>query len=364
MLAVRYLRWNDQAETAEQALERLLRLFRFVLLKVDMDAEDALRLIQLLDERYGVLGDMTMEEYIQLLIAEGLLQERDGQLRPTRKTERLIRTDALSEIFRSLKRGEAGNHDVPHSGEGHEPLPETRSYMFGDPTTLIDLRETFHNVLLRDSTLEEFPLREDDISVHETEHMTSCATVLAIDISHSMVLYGEDRITPAKQVALALIELINTKYPNDQLEVIVFGDEAHRIERRLVPYISVGPFHTNTRDALRLGRQLLRRSRSANKQLFLVTDGKPSAIFDEQGRLYKNPFGLDPRIVNKTLDEALACRRDGITVSTFMIAHDPVLRGFVEELTKVCRGRAFYSDLDQLGKLLVVDYIRNRRSYR
>jgi uncharacterized protein with von Willebrand factor type A (vWA) domain len=364
MFAIRYLRWHERAETAEQALERLLQLFRIVLLKVDMDVEDALRLVELLDERYGVLGDMTMDDYIELLIAEGLLEERDGKLRPTPKTERLIRTDALGEIFRSLKKGELGNHEVPHSGEGSEPLPETRPYIFGDSTTLIDLGETFHNVLLRDSTLERFPLHEEDISVHETEHATSCATVLAIDISHSMVLYGEDRITPAKQVALALIELIATKYPKDQLEVIVFGDEARRIERRLVPFVSVGPFHTNTRDALRLSRQLLRRARSANKQIFLITDGKPSAIFDESGRLYKNPFGLDPRIVNKTLDEAVACRRDGITISTFMIASDPYLRSFVEELTKANRGRAFYSDLDQLGKLLVVDYIRNRRSLR
>lgn len=364
MFAIRYLQWHEHAETAEQALERLLHLFRVILLKVDMDVEDALRLLELLDERYDVLGDMTMDDYLELLIAEGLVEEHDGRLRPTSKTERLIRTDALNEIFRSLKKGEIGQHEVPHSGEGSEPLPETRPYVFGDSATLIDLGETFHNVLLRDSTLEQFSLAEEDISVHETEHSTSCATVLAIDISHSMVLYGEDRITPAKQVALALIELITTKYPKDLLEVIVFGDEARRIERRLVPYISVGPFHTNTRDALRLARLLLRRTRSANRQIFLVTDGKPSAIFDDSGRLYKNPFGLDPRIVNKTLDEAVACRRDGITISTFMIASDPYLRSFVEELTKANHGRAFYSDLDQLGKLLVVDYIRNRRSLR
>lgn len=364
MYRLRYTAWHDLAATAEQQLERMLQLFRLVLLKVDMDVADALQLIELLDQRYGVLGDMTMDEYVQLLIAEGLIEEREGRLLPTPKTERLIRTDALNEIFRTLKKGELGSHDIPHSGQGHEPLPETRPYTFGDATTLIDMTETFHNVLLRDSTLEEFPLREEDISIHETEHTTNCATVLAIDISHSMVLYGEDRITPAKQVALALVELITTKYPKDQLEVIVFGDEARRIERRLIPYITVGPFHTNTRDALRLGRQLLRRMRSANKQIFLITDGKPSAIFDDSGRLYKNPFGLDPRIVNKTLDEAVACRRDGITISTFMIAHDAYLRGFVEELTAANRGRAFYSDLDSLGKMLIVDYIRNRRMYR
>ncbi len=364
MYRVRYTAWHDDATTAEDAVRRMQELFRVVLLKMDMDVDDALRIIELLDERYGVLGQMSMDEYVQLLLAEGLIEERDGTLRPTRKTERLIRTDALNEIFRTLKKGELGSHEVPHSGDGHEPLPETRPYTFGDATTLIDLTETFHNVLKRDSTLEQFPLREEDISIHETEHVTGCATVLAIDISHSMVLYGEDRITPAKQVALALTELITTKYPTDQLEVIVFGDEARRIPQTMIPYITVGPFHTNTRDALRLSRQLLRRSRSANKQIFLVTDGKPSAIFDDNGRLYKNPFGLDRRIVNKTLDEAVACRRDGITISTFMIARDQYLVEFVEELTRANRGRAFYSNLDQLGKVLVVDYIRNRRMYR
>lgn len=364
MYRIRYTAWHQDAATAEQALEQMLKLFRVVLLKMDMDVDDALRMIELLDQEYGVLGQMSMDDYIKLLLAEGLIEEHNGTLRPTPKTERLIRTDALNEIFRTLKKGEIGNHEVPHSGEGHEPLPETRPYLYGDPTTLIDLTETFHHVLLRDSTLEEFPLREEDISIHETEHSTSCATVLAIDISHSMVLYGEDRITPAKQVALALTELITSKYPTDQLEVVVFGDEARRIPQNMIPYITVGPFHTNTRDALRLGRQLLRRARSANKQIFLVTDGKPSAIFDANGRLYKNPFGLDPRIVNKTLDEAVACRRDGITISTFMIARDPYLRSFVEELTRANRGRAFYSDLEQLGKVLMVDYIRNRRSYR
>ncbi|MCX7936190.1 MAG: hypothetical protein N2971_00590 [Chlorobi bacterium] len=364
MYWLRYTRWHESATTAEQEIERLFRLFRLVLLKVDMDVNEALRLMELLDERYGVLGQMTMDEFIELLRAHGLIEEHKGQLRPTAKTERLVRTDALQEIFRTLKSGQLGNHEIPHAGQGTELLPELRPYLFGDSPSLINLTATFQNVLLRDSTLEAFPLQEEDIAVHETEHMTSCATVLAIDISHSMVLYGEDRITPAKQVALALVELISTKYPKDLLEVVVFGDEARRIERQLIPYITVGPFHTNTRDALRLSRQILRRSRAANKQVFMITDGKPSAIFEDNGRLYKNPFGLDPRIVNKTLDEAVACRREGITISTFMIAQDAYLRSFVEELTRANRGRAMYCDLDQLGKVLVVDYIRNRRSYR
>jgi uncharacterized protein with von Willebrand factor type A (vWA) domain len=176
-----------------------------------------------------------------------------------------------------------------------------------------------------------------------------------------MVLYGEDRITPAKQVTLALAELIQTKFPKDYLVLVAFGDEAQLVSISELPFLTVGPFHTNTRAGLQLARNLLRRSGNVNKQIFMVTDGKPSAILDDAGRLYKNPYGLDPRIVNKTLDEAVQCRREMITISTFMIAQDPLLVEFVEELTKVNRGRAYYTSLDNLGDFIFVDYIRNRR---
>ena len=202
---------------------------------------------------------------------------------------------------------------------------------------------------------------EEDLEVYEIEHFTGCATVLLLDISHSMVLYGEDRITPAKQVSLALAELIQTKFPKDNLALVTFGNDAQLVSISELPFLTVGPFHTNTRAGLLLARNLLRRSGNVNKQIFMVTDGKPSAIFDDAGRLYKNPYGLDPRIVNKTLDEAVQCRREMITISTFMIAQDPSLVEFVEELTKVNRGRAYYTSLDNLGEFIFVDYIRNRR---
>ena len=175
------------------------------------------------------------------------------------------------------------------------------------------------------------------------------------------MLYGEDRITPAKQVALALSELISQKYPKDYLALVVFGDEAKLVSLAELPFLNVGPYHTNTRDGLRMARNLLRRKQSANKQIFMVTDGKPSAVFDDNGRLYKNSFGLDQRIVNKTLDEAVACRREKITISTFMVARDQYLINFVEELTKANQGRAYYSQLQNLGEFIFVDYIRNRR---
>ncbi len=360
----RYSQWRADSETEEQRLRRMLDMFSYVLLHVNADAEQALELMQQLEERYGLLSDMTMDDYIRLLKAQGLVEEgEDGKLKATQKSLRKLRTDALNEIFRSLRKSNIGQHETPYNGQGIEALPETRPYIFGDQASSIDLSQTMRNALLRESELERFRLEEEDIRVHETEHLSSCATVLMIDISHSMVLYGEDRITPAKKVAMALAELISTKYPKDTLEVLVFGDDARRVSVRDIPFIEVGPFHTNTLDGLRLARQLLRRSKGLNKQIFMVTDGKPSAMFDDAGRLYKNPYGLDARIVNKTLDEAVAARRDGITISTFMVASDQYLMNFVEDLTRANKGRAFYSGLDGLGKSLFVDYINNRRKH-
>ena len=208
--------------------------------------------------------------------------------------------------------------------------------------------------------MDEIRLGEQDFEVFETEHTSSCATVLLIDLSHSMILYGEDRITPAKQVALALYELITTQFPKDSLHVAYFGDDARMIEVRDIPYLKVGPFHTNTKAGLQLAQNVLRNQKHPNKQVFMITDGKPSAIF-ENGRLYKNSFGLDPKIVNQTLEEAAACKRQGIVITTFMVTEDPYLVQFVEELSRINSGRAYYSSLDNLGNYIFADYARNRR---
>jgi len=267
----------------------------------------------------------------------------------------------LREIFTSLKKSSMGQHDTPHTGRGVDRTSETRKWNFGDIATNINLTSTVTNAMRR-SGIDDFTLSEDDLEVYESEHQTGCATVLMVDISHSMVLYGEDRITPAKQVALALSELIRSKFPKDFLAVLTFGDKAELISMNELPFLSVGPFHTNTRAGLQLARNLLRRQRgNLNKQIFMITDGKPSAIFDDTGRLYKNSFGLDPRIVNKTLDEAVQCRREHIVISTFMIARDAYLVDFVEEFTRANQGRAFYSSLNGLGELVLVDYLRNRK---
>ena len=222
--------------------------------------------------------------------------------------ERALRQESLDRIFSGLSKDAAGDHRVAAPGVGQERLTETRPWSFGDPTSMIDPTASVANALRRGIDQSAFQLREEDLEVYETEHLSSCATVLLIDISHSMILYGEDRITPAKRVALALTELIRTRYPKDSLRVVTFGDDAEEVALDEIPDL-VGPFHTNTRAALRMAQDLLRRERRANRQIFMVIDGKPSALTEPDGEIYKNPFGLDRRVVAKTLDEANHCRR-------------------------------------------------------
>lgn len=357
----RYSEWRDDQNRSRLTFDDLMRLFSQLLLQTG-DVNEALRWMTRLDQKYQLFNEEEgtgFQEFLDWLKKEGLIDEFDGMRVLTNKGSRRLREDALREVFSSLRKGPTGEHETPFEGRGVERLSETKPYRFGDQPSNIDFTATIRNAIRRDG-LDEFNLREEDFEVYETEHLASCATVLAIDISHSMILYGEDRITPAKKVALALTELILKKYPKDSLNVIVFGDDAKEVPIEQIPHISVGPYHTNTKAALALARHLLRRQRNANKQVFMVTDGKPSAIF-ERGRIYKNPFGLDRKIVNKTLDEAVVCRRNKIEITTFMIARDPWLVDFVQKLTEANKGRAFYSSLNKLGETVFVDYIRNRK---
>src|SRR2546425_2084039 len=357
----RYSKWTPQSMTDEQRLQSLASLFSYLLIQTSGDVEEAIEWLRQLAQEYGILDEnLTIEGLIEKLKEMGIIEEAKEILKLTTKGVQRIRQDALREIFTSLRKGGIGYHETPQTGTGIDRLSETKKWTIGDAPTNIDLTSTLTNAFKRGG-IEEFTLEEDDLEVYETEHMTSCATVLMLDISHSMILYGEDRITPAKQVALALSELIMQKYPRDYLALVVFGDEAKLMSLSELPFLNVGPYHTNTRAGLQLARDLLRRRKTVNKQIFMVTDGKPSAIFDDSGRLYKNSFGLDPRIVNKTLDEAVQCRREKIAISTFMVARDPYLINFVEELTKANHGRAYYSQLQNLGQFIFVDYIRNRR---
>jgi uncharacterized protein with von Willebrand factor type A (vWA) domain len=357
----RYTKWTPESQTDEQRLQSLMSMFSYLLIQSSGDVEEAMDWLRQLAEEYGLFDEnLSMEELIEKLKEQGIIEEVKGMPVLTTKGVQKIRQDALRQIFSSLKKAPEGMHETPYTGKGVDRLSETKKWSFGEQPTNIDLTSTLTNAIRRDG-IEEFNLKEEDLEVYETEHMTSCATILMLDISHSMILYGEDRITPAKQVALALAELIRTKFPKDFLSLVVFGDEAKIVSLNELPFLNVGPYHTNTRAGLQLARNLLRRCGNVNKQVFMVTDGKPSAIFDDAGRLYKNSFGLDPRIVNKTLDEAVQCRREKITVSTFMVAHDHYLINFVEDFTKANQGRAYYSSLNNLGEFVFVDYIRNRR---
>ena len=336
-----------------------MRLFNQLLLASAGDPVEAMEWMRYLREQ-GYLDDrIDLGDFFDQLEEQRLLgRDAQGQAILTSTGERGIRRSAFDEIFTSLKRGGPGYHPVRAAGDGVEPLPETRAYKFGDEIHRIDPLRSFHNALKR--THGELQIEEQDLEVFETEHLTSCATIMAIDISHSMVLYGEDRITPAKKVALALTELITTRYPKDHLGVVLFGDRAERVELSDIPYIQAGPFHTNTREALKLSRTLLQRHKQPNKQIFLITDGKPSAI-TEGGQVYKNPFGLDMKIVNRTLEEVDSCRRQRIVITTFMLATDPQLTDFIEKLTQVNRGRAYFASPYDLGEFILADYIRHRR---
>ncbi|MEM9290650.1 MAG: VWA domain-containing protein [Acidobacteriota bacterium] len=343
--------------------QELEQLFNRLLLSAGGDAEAAMDWMRQLQNAGYISEDVDLEEFFQQLVDRRMLEaDSEGNLSLSSGGERRLRRGALEEIFSGLSRSGPGFHAVRSAGEGIERLPESRAYRFGDDLQHLDASSSLKNAL-RHGPFASGPLQleEDDLVVYETEHLTSCATVLAIDISHSMILYGEDRITPAKTVALAMAELITTRYPKDYLGVLLFGDRAEPVELSQLPYIEAGPYHTNTAEALQLARGLLARKRQPNKQIFLITDGKPSAMTMDDGRVFKNPYGLDMRIVTKTLDEADVCRRQQVVISTFMIATDPTLTAFVERLTQVNRGRAFFASPDSLGEFIFADYLTNRR---
>jgi uncharacterized protein with von Willebrand factor type A (vWA) domain len=371
-MQVRYTAFDKRfLELARQ--EQLKNLFLELLMHTGGNVKTALDWLSELADRHGLWPEETdLEKFTETLTEEGLISSdhRPGKGKmddpsrsryvPTRKAERAIRTNAFDELFTKMRQDSiGGDHVTPHSGAGGERLPETRPYMFGDRIQDLDCVGSVSNALRRQG-VDQFEMTEDDLAVYEVEQSTSCATVLALDISHSMILYGEDRITPAKKVALALTELIQSRFRKDALDVILFGDEAFELDPRQLPYVQVGPYHTNTKAALELGQRILARKKHANKQIVMITDGKPSAI-SVGSRLYINSFGLDARIVNATIEEAQKCRRHGIILTTFMITSDPYLKQFIERLSEANKGRAYYADLNNLGKFVMMDYVRNRR---
>ncbi|MDH3592887.1 MAG: VWA domain-containing protein [Planctomycetota bacterium] len=353
--------WRYQhGSSLRDLIRNLLRIFRQLLVITDGDVGEALNHLDEIGERYRLWRDeFGPADFRRLIQRRGeVRREAAGSLTLTRKGERAIRRQMLEEVFSKMRTGGAGEHRLPHAGGPGEVTDETRAYRFGDTLDALDVNRTLGNWLMRTGG-DGLPA-ESDLEVREREQQTSCATVLLIDVSHSMTLYGEDRITPAKRVALALTELILTKYPKDTIDVVLFGDDAHPVPIEKLPYITNGPFHTNTRAGLILAQELLKRRKTANRQIIMITDGKPSAIH-EDGRLYKNPFGLDEKVVAKTLEEAGRCRRKRIPITTFMLTADPYLRGFIEDFTEINRGRAYFADSSRIESFVLVDFLKNRR---
>lgn len=341
--------------------ERLLPTFIELLQYTSGDAAEALSWLNELDRQYNLTTpNYGMGDFIRDLKEKGYIRDNDDQsLSITPRTEQTIRKQSLDEIFGKLRKSGRGQHKTTRTGSGDELSADSRPWQFGDTTDQVNLTNSIRNAQINRG-IEEFSLNEDDLEVQEREHKSQHATVLMIDISHSMILYGEDRITPAKKTAMALAELIRTRYPKDHLDIVVFGDDAWPIEVKDLPYLNVGPYHTNTSAGLQLALDLLRRRRTPNKQIFMITDGKPSCIRIGDN-YYKNSFGLDRKIINHVFNLAGQCRRLNVPVTTFMIARDPYLQAFVRDFTKINNGRAFYSSLNGLGEFMFEDYIRNRR---
>lgn len=359
MLGYRFSKYNPNYQPG---FDKLFNIFQQLLTYTSGDVGEALSWLTELDKEYGLTDEnYGIGDFINDLRERGYIKDdpETGGINITAKTEQSIRQGALERIFGKLKKGKTGNHKTGHTGIGDELASDMRGYQFGDSLEQIAMLESFRNAQINHG-IGDFMMSEDDLLVREREHKTQTNTVLMIDISHSMILYGEDRITPAKNVAMALAELIRTKYPKDTLDIIVFGNDAWQIEIKDLPYLTVGPYHTNTVAGLELAMDLLRRKKNANKQIFMITDGKPSCI-KENGQYYKNSYGLDRKIVNKCLRLAAAARRLHIPITTFMIATDPYLQSFVEEFTEANNGKAFYTSLKGLGEYLFEDFERNKK---
>ena len=269
---------------------------------------------------------------------------------------------ALKDLLGSLGKSSFGAHDTRELATGVEAESAAKPYEFGD-TLNLDISATLCSAIRRQGAKLPLELDYPDLHVHQSEYQSSCATVLMLDCSHSMILYGEDRFTPAKRVALALSHLIRTQYPGDSLHCVLFHDWAQQVRLSELARVQVGPYHTNTRDGLILAQRILRQQRKDMKQIIMITDGKPTAITLGNGRVYKNSFGLDPLVVSRTLEEVSRCRRQGIQVNTFMLAQDYELMAFVRKVAETCRGKAYFARPQQLGVFILMDY-RNRKTRR
>ena len=350
----------------QSPFDTLFEIFKELITHTSGDFDEAIDWLRELDKEYNLTtSEYTIDDFIEDLKKKGYIREEidadgNGGTTITAKTERAIRQQALEHIFGKIKRSGQGSHKSKSPGLGDEHTGDYREYQFGDNLDKVSVTESLKNAQINHG-IGNFNLSEDDLVVEETLHKSQMSTVLMIDISHSMILYGEDRITPAKKVAMALAELITTRYPKDTLNILVFGNDAWQIEIKDLPYLKVGPYHTNTVAGLQLAMDVLRRKRNTNKQIFMITDGKPSCLRMPDGQYYKDSVGLNPYITNKCYAMAQQARKLHIPITTFMIAQDPYLMQFVREFTYANQGKAFYTGLKGLGEMIFEDYETNRK---
>ncbi len=347
--------------------DRLFDIFKELLIHTSGDFDETIGWMRILDKEYEfTTPEYSIDDFVEDLLKRQYVKPKsstsgDGEgMGLTGKMERTLRQHALEQIFGSLKRSGAGNHSTNHSGAGEESSGDHRAFQFGDAIDKITMTESLKNAQ-KNHNGDDWQLDENDLVIEESYFKAQMSTVLMIDISHSMILYGEDRITPAKKVAMALSELIATRYPKDTLDIIVFGNDAWSIEVKDLPYLQVGPFHTNTVAGLQLAMDILRRKKNTNKQIFMITDGKPSCVIEPNGEYYKNSNGLDEYIVDQCYSMAQRARRLHIPITTFMIAQDSYLQQFVDEFTAANGGKAIYTGINGLGDIIFTDYEKNRR---
>jgi len=319
--------------------------------------------------------DQFLQKTVERLVREGYLKTSEAepfhdptggggqgppvQFELTEKAVDFLGYRALKQLLGSIGKSSFGSHETPYLSTGVEAEAVSKPYEFGD-TLNIDVNATLSNAIQRGGL--DFPIDIDyqDLMVHQSEYRSSAATVLMLDCSHSMILYGEDRFTPAKRVALALAHLVRTQFPGDELSLVLFHDSAEEVPLGKLPRLQVGPYHTNTAQGLKLARQILARTRRQMRTIIMITDGKPSAMTLPDGRIYKNSMGLDPLILEATFDEVTACRRSGILINTFMLARDRALIAFVKRVSEIARGKAYFTTPANLGQFVLLDYLNNK----
>jgi Ca-activated chloride channel family protein len=319
------------------------------------------RLVERMQNENMIRTDAETSDRTQQSTAPGEVGRNESQVRfeVTDKSMDFLGYKALRNLLGSMGRANFGRHDTIQEASGVEASGSSKRYEFGD-TLNLDVTATLKSAIEREGLSMPLNIEYSDLYVHQSEFQASCATVVMLDCSHSMILYGEDRFTPAKRVAMALSHLTRTQFPGDSLHLVLFHDSAEEIPISQLGRVKVGPWYTNTREGFKVARRILSRSNKQMKQIVMITDGKPSALTLPDGRIYKNAFGLDPLVVSETLEEVGRCKRSGIQINTFMLTNDFALVQFVQKVTAMCRGKAYFTTPQTLGNYLLMDFMQRR----